>query len=1098
MVELPTGRPRLITTEAPRQGVSARDMQAMNAPIAAGLRKLGEGLEDVAVPLAEKQGKEDAARAIQLDENGNVQIATPANSFILGRAGNAYQTAKETELLVAGRTQVDKDLLDIRQRHLSDPEAYAKEASTYLNSRRNANVAGIGQQTFDYGLRIMQQHHGNMIDQKAANDFKQTGAVFSGRMAQLQGQEDSLLMQGVSSGAEWDRIQGEKAEIRNEMQRNPRFNYDQRLRALDEGADQQRRAGLAIAYEGRNRIRAGDPPDVVVRDIEERLSKMGFGQEQLQKFVGIARQNVQGMSAARAANRQQAEADADLAIASLKGGDTIDDGKASDIIQRLAANGGERKAADFIAQRRLHEEIWPILQNPDASAEERAYAMGELKTLRETGVTVPGARTARSGPGMPALRQELSANEVGLLNAIAGPESRGLYNIRYTGAGGITFNGYQDHPRLRERIPSGANAGKTSDAAGRYQFLSSTWDSLPAEAKGDGSFTPANQDRAALWLAKRDYRRNTGRDLMADIDANGMTPQILQALSGTWEGFQSAAGRQKAIAAFNGSSQTAQYPVRDTVIKEVQRTYDGNLEPVVGRLIKSYESGNPPTQQDLDDFRQMYPLSSKSDEKGNLAKLFRLDEEYLTKNGLPVGEGLTVFSTRLNEAEKRGELDPQGVMVARVAREAREEQDKLRADDPLELGRRTAVRANMQDVYGRRGTIDWTNPDAMIGELWLRRHQADWTRNIDPLVGQMPLYADDRKSLAQTLPALDGNQARAVLATLGNTFSREQMNALMGDKAVRDAVIGLTRNPDPAKMKAGFDLMAQQLAENSLEFRSTFGEAAEKSIYQYQVLASSMTPQQIAERLTKAKSPRDADTRKRWEADANSAMEKLTSAQIFKEVSREQSGFFKYWAGMGLSKPMSERELAGMGYDYAQAYKAHYGEYGDEDAAKAYATDRVKQNWGESAATGRLMRNPPDKAVPKVNGSHEWMRAQLQGDLMKALGVDPMRIQMDQSGAPPTGLQPKEQKAFAVSQGNFELVADSKTEADIANKRPPSYIVVVKNPNGLPEPLAIEPGKAVRWIPDHKRAMHDARSGLMLGDDVAKLMRENRITMRPM
>lgn len=61
------------------------------------------------------------------------------------------------------------------------------------------------------------------------------------------------------------------------------------------------------------------------------------------------------------------------------------------------------------------------------------------------------------------------------------------YNTIFSGK---QFSGYKDHPR--RLITSG---GYSSDAAGRYQFLSTTWDGL-----GLSDFSPANQDKGALKL----------------------------------------------------------------------------------------------------------------------------------------------------------------------------------------------------------------------------------------------------------------------------------------------------------------------------------------------------------------------------------------------------------------------------------------------------------------------------------------------------------------------------------------------------------------------------------------------------------------------
>ncbi len=96
---------------------------------------------------------------------------------------------------------------------------------------------------------------------------------------------------------------------------------------------------------------------------------------------------------------------------------------------------------------------------------------------------------------------ELSPEEKAFLDVIAYAEGVGAsYNTMY---GGKTFSGTQ-HPRKWTPSPWGT-PGVGSDAAGRYQFLSTTWDEA-ADGIGvsRGAFTPINQDRAAIWLIKKE------------------------------------------------------------------------------------------------------------------------------------------------------------------------------------------------------------------------------------------------------------------------------------------------------------------------------------------------------------------------------------------------------------------------------------------------------------------------------------------------------------------------------------------------------------------------------------------------------------------
>lgn len=122
--------------------------------------------------------------------------------------------------------------------------------------------------------------------------------------------------------------------------------------------------------------------------------------------------------------------------------------------------------------------------------------------------------------------------QTALLDTIAGPESGGRYNVIY---GGQQFSDMSDHPRAAVPITSGPNAGKTSSAAGKYQFLGSTWDEYKNKL-GLPDFSPASQDKAAWALAADTFKSKTGQDLGAVLQSGDpqAIAQVGKVLSPIW------------------------------------------------------------------------------------------------------------------------------------------------------------------------------------------------------------------------------------------------------------------------------------------------------------------------------------------------------------------------------------------------------------------------------------------------------------------------------------------------------------------------------------------------------------------------------------
>jgi hypothetical protein len=116
---------------------------------------------------------------------------------------------------------------------------------------------------------------------------------------------------------------------------------------------------------------------------------------------------------------------------------------------------------------------------------------------------------------------------------------------------------------------------------------------------------------------------------------------------------------------------------------------------------------------------------------------------------------------------------------------------------------------------------------------------------------------------------------------------------------------------------------------------------------------------------------------------------------------------------------------------------------------------RLQSTWGISAAAGnQVMKNPPERSYPQIDGSHEWIKGDLNkwvtGKLGAEFGEGRRSIEAGFAGVAPD------------RNWNVEgLIADGQTQAELAAGKPASYQVAVKKADGtlniIPSRIAFDP-----------------------------------------
>jgi muramidase (phage lysozyme) len=150
-----------------------------------------------------------------------------------------------------------------------------------------------------------------------------------------------------------------------------------------------------------------------------------------------------------------------------------------------------------------------------------------------------------------------------------------------TGFGGRYISDLDWHPYNRCQFKDaggrwydtgGQCGGRTTSAAGRYQFERGTWDSI-ASALGLQNFQPQAQDIAAVALiAQKGQLQNV---------LNGNAATAIQNLSGTWEGFQKQP-LQKLLNFFNGTPSNVQPGQQQPAAPGPSSSSGGSFEQYLG------------------------------------------------------------------------------------------------------------------------------------------------------------------------------------------------------------------------------------------------------------------------------------------------------------------------------------------------------------------------------------------------------------------------------------------------------------------------------------------------------------------------------------
>lgn len=151
------------------------------------------------------------------------------------------------------------------------------------------------------------------------------------------------------------------------------------------------------------------------------------------------------------------------------------------------------------------------------------------------------------------------------------------------------------------------------------------------------------------------------------------------------------------------------------------------------------------------------------------------------------------------------------------------------------------------------------------------------------------------------------------------------------------------------------------------------------ALYSHYVNDLGLTAQDAAQRVVQRNAP---EARRR--IDVNKPATDAFRAKLRKsDVGNMLSNAFGGWFTIDPEFTAPE-QVNVAAQDYADFAMDHYEQHGDETAAQTYAMQQTKKLYG--AVNGRLMKFPPTRAYPAVQGSHDYIFEQAAGDIQRVTG----------------------------------------------------------------------------------------------------------------
>jgi hypothetical protein len=1007
-----------ITAEDPTSRVSGGDVARSADYVAQGAEQLGQGLEQVAVPLAQQAGEQAAAQSVSRDANGNIQMQTPQTSFILGRAGEAYQHAVLSGTVALGQSQTTQDLNQMRVDHSSDPAAFKTAANGYLDDLRSRFGDGaLGNTLIASATDLATQHYDGLVNSKATSDVSDAKSSIQAQITASQNDLGQLARQGGTNTPEFGLKAAQLHSYYDALEANPLFQMPKAV------VDNMRTAStLQLQGEG------------IVGHMDAAFSSDGVLGAEKQLHDGIDK-----MSGVSDAQRSQLVAQGEARIQYLQGQNATE----------VAANKQNYIQMDAAAKSGAK-----IPDDAYEAAIKKSTDLGDSTTATQ----------------IRALHQVYGFHAV--TNSLAPSQSAAAQGVGGSGASSPSLDQVQGAIHTQESGGRATSATSVDGAQGGWQVTPATFAqySNPSESINN----PADNETVGRRILKDYYNRYNGDAARVAVayfsgpgnvaPAGSATPYIHDAADGNGKTTSSYVadvtgrlGGGAPPASVNGvpftKDQLAANPfLLSTWVQKIARD-QGNQETMATTLgtsiEKSLQNGIVPTPTVIANYAQLTEGNAKfADQRQSIMSTV----EGQGHADVAMASGGQPYMDQVKAAAQGGSIY-QG-QIAMHAQQFFDQGQKALQSDP------GGTAAAKHWVPQAPAPLDFSQPDSIASGIAARSQVVQAIGTRQPGAPQSVVFPNE-KDQVQTGLAMGSPQASSAFLQSVGQLPPAQMQATLNTPEVKNGILGMAKSGDSGKMTSAYSFMDQVQRQNPMTFDGTFGKEALGDLRAWQDKISFDLPAKIAQDAMKADDPGTIKAKEALRDQADESLKNVTG----KDVVNKFAGTVQRWNPFGSDySPVGEAPAQIVGAlrsDYVNAYRDQFAKTSDAGASDKYAMERVGQKWGMSDANGgRVMAFPPERspAYPQVNGSQDWIKDQIADHVHQSI------VQSTQD--------PETQKAM--QHAAYGLVPDQQTEAEMSAGKPPGYNVVVQGNDGRMHALMLPNGKFDRFYGDPVKAQAKA------------------------